>query len=95
MPNGEQCLGEGCSLCHAEAGRDGQALSDRSDRVFSVAAAVCQCADRVARVPVFDRVAGGDDSAGDLQAEDRGCIFRWRVQARPLQQVCTVNAGGC
>ena len=92
-PHGEEGLGHGRSLGHAQDFGDGQAGATGGEAIFGIAAAGDEGADAAA-----DRRAGRitdrDDGAGNFEPGDVGGAGRGGVIAHPLEDVGAVDAGG-
>ena len=91
-PNGEKCLGQGCSVHGAQADGDREALRGRGHGVFGIAAAGQQRADGVAGLPPVYVGTQRLDRAGDLQARDRRDTRTQRVATRGLQHIGAIQA---
>ena len=70
-----------------------QALADRRDRIFGIAAAGEQGADRLADQLGGHVLAGRGDDARDFEAGNRGRAGRRRIEAAALQHVGPVDPG--
>ncbi|MNT32705.1 hypothetical protein D3C72_1686010 [compost metagenome] len=91
-PDGEVVLGNGGGGQQVQAARHRQAMAFVGQAVLRVSAARRQRADLVAGLPGTDLGADGHDGARHFQAQvGRGAEW-WRVGARALQHVGTVDA---
>jgi hypothetical protein len=92
--DGADGLGQGRSLHHVEAVRDGQGVAGVDDRVVGIAAAAEQGADAISGRPAGDAVADLVHLAGDFETQDVRCARRRRVSPETLEEIGPVDAGG-
>ena len=86
-PHREEGFGKRRGLDRRHSFGDRQALRSGRGAVLGVAAALHQCRDLVARVPVAHAFAEGDDAARELQARNVGGARRHGIVAGALHGV--------